>query len=92
MAMTNGQGVDIVLNSLSGAMLKETWDCVARFGRFIEVGKVDLEAARRLDMSPFRRCTTFASVDLMQLREYNRPKTHEALVEGVRISYERSVF
>ncbi|EPE25381.1 Thiolase-like protein [Glarea lozoyensis ATCC 20868] len=89
MAMTNGQGVDIVLNSLSGAMLKETWDCVARFGRFIEVGKVDLEAARRLDMSPFRRCTTFASVDLMQLREYNRPKTHEALVEGVRISYER---
>lgn len=92
MAITNGKGVDVVLNSLSGALLKETWDCVARFGRFIEVGKIDLEAARRLDMTPFRQCVTFASVDIMQLREYNRPLVHRAISEGVRISHERFVF
>lgn len=92
MALTNGKGVDVVLNSLLGALLKETWDCIARFGRFIEVGKINLEAARRLDMTPFRRCATFASVDIMQLREYGRLLVHRAISEGVRISYERYVF
>lgn len=89
--MTGGKGVDIVLNSLSGALLKTTWDCIARFGRFVEVGKIDVEAARRLDMTPFRRCATYASVDLMQLREYNRMPvlTREAISESVRICHER---
>jgi NADPH:quinone reductase-like Zn-dependent oxidoreductase len=89
MALTNGKGVDVVVNSLAGALLKATWDCIARFGRFIEVGKIDMEASRRLDLTPFRRCATFASVDLMQLREYNRPLSHEALVESVKICHER---
>ena len=89
MALTNNKGFDVVLNSLSGALLKVTWDCIARFGRFIEVGKIDMEAARRLDLTPFRRCATFASVDLMQLREYNRLLTREAIAESVRICHER---
>lgn len=90
MTLTDNKGVDVVLNSLSGALLKVTWDCVARFGRFIEVGKIDMEAARRLDLTPFRRCATFASVDLMQLREYNRLLMREAIAESVRICHERS--
>jgi NADPH:quinone reductase-like Zn-dependent oxidoreductase len=89
MALTNGKGVDVVVNSLAGALLKATWDCIARFGRFIEVGKIDMEASRRVDMTPFRRCATFASVDLMQLREYNRPLSHEALVESIKIIHGR---
>ncbi|CAI6088461.1 unnamed protein product [Clonostachys chloroleuca] len=90
MELTNGKGVDVVLNSLSGALLKATWDCISRFGRFIEVGKIDIEASRRLDMSPFRKCTTFASVDLLQLREYRPALLREALSEGLRICHERA--
>ena len=89
MKLTGGKGVDIVLNSLSGAMLKATWDCVARFGRFIELGKVDMEAARQLDMSPFCRCVTFTSVDLLQLKEHNPSLVREALQEGLKICYGR---
>ena len=41
MRMTRGQSVDVVLNSLSGEALRETWTCIADFGRFIEIGKKD---------------------------------------------------
>lgn len=89
MAQTNGRGVDVVLNSLTGALLKASWDCIARFGRFVEIGKVDIEAARQLDTTPFGRCATYAGVDIMQLAEYNRRLTREALVNSVRICHER---
>lgn len=34
MRETGGQGVDIILNSLSGELLHATWTCVAEFGTF----------------------------------------------------------
>ncbi len=40
--MTGGRGVDVVLNSLAGEALRQTWLCVAPFGRFVEVGKRDI--------------------------------------------------
>ncbi|KAL2875455.1 hypothetical protein SGCOL_009367 [Colletotrichum sp. CLE4] len=70
MAATGGKGVDVVLNSLAGPLLKETWDCMARFGRFVEIGKRDIEAAKNLDMSPLRRAVTFAAIDLFQLGKF----------------------
>ncbi|KAI1278799.1 Fatty acid synthase [Halotydeus destructor] len=39
---TDGRGVDVVLNSLSGEKLQASLRCVAEAGRFIEIGKVDL--------------------------------------------------
>ena len=62
--MTQGRGVDLVLNSLSGELLRASWDCVAPLGRFVEIGKRDIEAHARLSMSPFAKNVTFASVDL----------------------------
>ncbi|CAG8327922.1 unnamed protein product [Penicillium salamii] len=40
--MTKQKGVDVVLNSLAGEALRQTWLCVAPFGRFIELGKRDI--------------------------------------------------
>ena len=91
MTATDGKGVDVVLNSLSGSLLKATWSCIARFGRFVEIGKVDLEAARSLDMSRFSRCATYTGVDILQLNEYNGPLTREALTEIVRICHTRAL-
>ena len=90
MTATEGKGVDVVLNSLSGALLKATWSCIARFGRFVEIGKVDIEAARCLDTTPFGRCAMYVGVDILQLNEYNGPLTHEALAESVRICHARA--
>ena len=39
LAVTQGAGVDIVLNSLSGAMLEASFAAIARGGCFVEIGK-----------------------------------------------------
>ncbi|KAI1102916.1 putative polyketide synthase [Jackrogersella minutella] len=62
--LTEGKGVDIVLNCLSGEALKASWSVIAPFGRFIEIGKKDIEDNTRLGMAPFIKNVTFASVDL----------------------------
>lgn len=69
MAATKGNGVDVVLNSLAGPLLAATWNCVAPFGRFIEIGKRDLELNNSLEMGPFIRSVSFASLDLITLGE-----------------------
>ncbi|KAF3055679.1 Lovastatin diketide synthase LovF [Daldinia childiae] len=81
MTATGGRGVDVILNSLSGPLLKETWSCIAPFGRFVEIGKSDIEAARRLDITPFGRCATYVGFDIALLNEYDHLRTREALVE-----------
>ena len=62
--LTGGRGVDVVLNSLAGESLHQTFECLATLGRFIEIGKQDILANSRLDMSTFNRSVTFAAVDL----------------------------
>lgn len=70
-AMTKGRGVDVVINSLAGEALRNTWEqCLAPLGRFIEIGKKDIMSLGQLPMSTFAKNVTFASVDLMMhLRE-----------------------
>lgn len=89
MAKTNGKGVDVVLNSLSGPLLKTTWDCIARFGRFIDITKVDIESNRRLETAPFGRCAMYTSFDLLQLTEYCGHLTQDALQKSVSIVLQR---
>lgn len=38
MRLTTGRGVDVVLNALDESGSAASWDCIASFGRFIEVG------------------------------------------------------
>ncbi|KAF2181154.1 KR-domain-containing protein [Zopfia rhizophila CBS 207.26] len=70
--MTNGRGVDVIINSLAGEALRESWECIAPFGRFVEIGKKDIFAPAvsglgGLPMLPFSKNTMFASVDLLQV-------------------------
>ncbi|CAG8904561.1 unnamed protein product [Penicillium egyptiacum] len=67
LAATNGQGVDVVVNSLTGDLLHATWQCCANFGRFVEVGKRDIIDAGQLDMRMFLRNVTFTAFDLTEL-------------------------
>lgn len=46
--ITNGLGVQVVLNSLTGELLRQTWHCVAPFGRFIELGMKDISKSQIL--------------------------------------------
>ncbi|KAH7333356.1 hypothetical protein BKA65DRAFT_404016 [Rhexocercosporidium sp. MPI-PUGE-AT-0058] len=67
MNATNGVGVDIVLNSLSGPLLHASWRCVAKFGTMVEVGKRDLLGHGKLDLNPFLDNRNYLCVDLHQL-------------------------
>lgn len=67
MRVTAGRGVDVVLNSLSGNLLHASWQCVAKFGRMIELGKRDFIGHGVLDMSVFESNRTFVGVDLAQI-------------------------
>jgi polyketide synthase 5 len=66
---TDGYGVDIVLNSLTGASQRAGFELLADGGRFVEIGKRDVYANARLGMFPFRRNLTFHYVDLALMSE-----------------------
>lgn len=64
MKKTAGRGVDVVLNSLSGRALTESWRSLATLGRFVEIGKRDISSFKSLPMEPFLRNVSFCSLDL----------------------------
>ncbi|MGV0715209.1 sulfolipid-1 biosynthesis phthioceranic/hydroxyphthioceranic acid synthase [Mycolicibacterium sp. XJ662] len=70
---TDGAGVDVVLNSLTGAAQRAGFELLAIDGRFVEIGKLDVYANSRLGMYPFRRNLTFHYVDLALMVE-SRPE------------------
>ena len=70
---TDGYGVDIVLNSLTGAAQRAGLELLAFGGRFVEIGKRDVYANTRLGLFPFRRNLAFHYVDLALM--YAQPPT-----------------
>jgi NADPH:quinone reductase-like Zn-dependent oxidoreductase len=91
MAATGGKGVDVLLNCLAGPLLKAGWDCMARFGRFIEIGKVDMQNGRSLEMTAFRRCVTISGVDILSLAAYSKEVYRSALQATLKLISEGAV-
>ena len=67
MRETDGKGVDLVLNSLSGELLHATWRCVGEFGKMVDIGKRDFLGAATLDMSSFLTSRSYCSIHIDQL-------------------------
>jgi NADPH:quinone reductase-like Zn-dependent oxidoreductase len=84
--VTNGRGVDVVLNSLAGESLRAGWRCVAPFGRFVELGKRDIETGSKLDMGTFGKNVVFASVDITKMLRLNRRMAAEMFEEGMKLA------
>ncbi|KAI5460920.1 hypothetical protein BGZ63DRAFT_445899 [Mariannaea sp. PMI_226] len=91
MRMTDNRGVDVVLNSLSGDALRASWDVLAPFGRFIEIGKKDAQSNGRIDLSPLLRQTVMASVDLTTIMNYKPKKLGQLITETVRLFEEGKI-
>jgi len=62
--MTNGRGVDIVLNSLAGEAIHKGLECLAPYGRFLEIGKRDIYQNNRLAMRVLKDNISFFAIDL----------------------------
>lgn len=80
--LTGGRGVDVVLNSLTGAALTRGLDVLSEDGRFLEVGKKDIHGGRRLDLRPFRKSISFAAVDVEGL-VMRRPERFARILRAV---------
>ncbi|RYP89969.1 hypothetical protein DL770_003927 [Monosporascus sp. CRB-9-2] len=72
MRLTRGYGVDVVLNSLVGEGLRASWECIAPYGRFVEIGKADIIANSALPMAYFARNVSFCAVDLRHILLYQQ--------------------
>jgi NADPH:quinone reductase-like Zn-dependent oxidoreductase/acyl carrier protein len=64
MDITDGRGVDIVLNSLSGEFITKSLEILAPYGRFIELGKRDIYRDRRVGLKVFRNNISYHVVDI----------------------------
>ena len=67
MSATNGKGVDLVLNSLSGELLHASWKCVAEYGMMVEIGKRDLIGRGKLNLDIFEANRGYCGVDIAQV-------------------------
>ena len=71
MELTEGRGVDVVLNSLAGKAIGKGLSCLAPFGRFLELGKRDIVQNSRIGLWAFRKNISFHSIDLGRVAREN---------------------
>ena len=72
--VTNGEGVDMVLNSLGSDAIQRGFEILRPMGRFLELGKRDIAANKPLGMFPFIRGTSFTGIDLALLSSHFNPQ------------------
>ena len=89
--MTGGKGVDVLLNSLSGEALRGSWDIIAPFGRFIEIGKKDSQGGGRIALAPFLRQTLMASVELPMMMRYKPLLFHRLISDTIKLYTEGKI-
>ncbi|GGD34146.1 hypothetical protein GCM10011358_17750 [Sinisalibacter lacisalsi] len=81
MHATDGQGVDVVLNSLAGPALEASLGLLRPFGRFVDIGKRDIVENRGLRMRPFHRSVSFHTLDMELLFGLAPEKAGRVLAE-----------
>lgn len=66
MELTDGEGVDAVLNSLAGDFIPKNFSVLKTFGRYMEIGKVDVYGNSKIGLEPLRNNISFFVIDLAQ--------------------------
>ncbi|MDH6710462.1 acyl transferase domain-containing protein/acyl carrier protein [Kitasatospora sp. MAA19] len=87
-AATAGEGVDVVLNSLSGHAIRAGLETLRPFGRFVELGVRDILADTPLGLAPLRHNITMSTVDLVEL-QHARADTFAELLGEVLAEFNR---
>jgi NADPH:quinone reductase-like Zn-dependent oxidoreductase/NADP-dependent 3-hydroxy acid dehydrogenase YdfG len=88
MEVTNGRGVDIVLNSLTGRFVTQSAKCLAPFGRFLELGKSDVYRNSKLSLERFAENISYFVVDVDRLAT-QKPELHRQVLTQVVEMFER---
>ena len=91
MRLTDGQGVDLVLNCLSGDFLRKSLGVLRRFGRFLDISRRDMVENSRLDMQPFLNNLSYFAIYLDQLWQGDRSMAQSLFAELTTKLEERTV-
>ncbi len=62
--VTGRKGVDVVLNSLPGEAINKSISILAGYGRFLEIGKIDIYQNRMIGLLPFQDNLSYFAIDL----------------------------
>lgn len=84
-AMTDGRGVDVVLNSLGGDMFRESCKTIGAHGRFIEIGRKDLMEDALMPMEFLLDNITFAYVDFAHMLATKTKMAAHLMAEAVKL-------
>jgi NADPH:quinone reductase-like Zn-dependent oxidoreductase len=91
MRVTANRGVDVVINSLSGDKLEASWECMAPFGRFVEIGKKDIHGHSHLPMFPFAQNVSFHCLDLASMSVFRPGEFGRSLRAVIRLATEKKL-
>ncbi|WP_447955834.1 type I polyketide synthase [Vreelandella sp. EE7] len=78
---TQGEGVDIVLNSLAGEAINQNLRALRPFGRFLELGKRDFYENTQIGLRPFRNNLSYFGIDSDQLMKVQPALTQRLFTE-----------
>ncbi len=80
--LTNGVGVDLILNSLAGDAIAKGLSVLAPGGRFLEIGKRDVYANTAIGLRPLRNNVAMYVVDMAQVMT-GQPETITDLLGNI---------
>jgi len=84
-ALTRGEGIDVVLNSLAGEAMVRSIDTLRPFGRFLELGKRDFYENSLIGLRPFRNNISYFGIDADQLMGVHPALTERLFGELMRL-------
>jgi len=79
-AINSGSGIDVVLSALSGEMSRQSFNLLAPYGRYLEVGKTDIVNNISLPLRAFNQNLSFSSIDFDRMH-LERPQEVDRLVK-----------
>lgn len=73
MTATGDKGIDVILNSLTGELLDESWRICADDGKMVEIGERNIVDRNFLLMEPFDRNCSFHAIDFSYSKHTKDP-------------------
>ncbi len=88
---TEGQGVDVVLNSLAGEAMRRSIDILRPFGRFVELGKRDFVENTAISLRPFKENISYFAFDADQMLTV-KPAVSKIVFQEIMQLFEQNIF
>ena len=89
LALTGGEGVDLVLNSLAGEAIDQSLSLVRQFGRFVDIGLRDIYQNRKIGMRPLRNCLSVFALNVAAIFTSRQDLIRTMLVDDLAGRFER---